>query len=284
MDLSIIIVNYNTRELIDECLASLFQHLQDKGSEIFVVDNASRDGSVELIREKYPTVHLIENEENVYFIRANNQALRKTHTGYVALLNSDTVLIEDSFRKMIGFMDAHPEIGACSPRLINPDGTLQRTCMRFPSIVYGIFELVFINKMFPGNHINNRTHYADWLRDDTREVEVAAGACLLLRRDILDRVGLLDEEYVMYNEEVDWCRRIRDSGFKVYFYSDTSIIHHVGGSTRKSAHMRRIYVNSFLLVYKKYYGYFAYIFLNILSYLSGLAVFIARDIIRLRSK
>ncbi len=248
-----------------------------------MVDNASKDGSVDLIKNKYPMVHLIENNENVYFINANNQVLRRAKSKYIVLLNPDTILIENSFKKLIQFMDAHLGIGVCSPRLINPDKTLQRTCMRFPSVTYGIFELLFINRMFPNNYINRKICYGNWDRNDTRKVEVGTGACLLVRREILDKVGLLDEDYVMYNEEVDWCQRIGKAGFKVYFYADTSIIHYVGGSTRKSRHLRKICQNSFLLLYRKYYGPCTYIFLKVLSYFSDLMVFIARDVFRIKT-
>lgn len=281
-DLSIIIVNYNSKNLIDQCLKSILRFSEGIDYEIVVVDNASQDGSAEFLKEKYPRVRLITNNENLYFVKANNQALKKVKSRYVLLLNPDTILMENSFKKMIQFMEAHPEAGACTSKLLNPDGNLQRTCMRFPSISYGILELLFVNRLFPNNPINRQIHYADWDRSFNREVEVGAGACLMLRREVLDRVGLLDESYIMYNEEVDWCYRMRMSGYKVYYYADTGVIHYIGGSTSKNKELRKIYQNSFLRVYKKYYGNFVYTFLKSIAIIPNCIVFIIREILHLR--
>lgn len=283
MDLSIIIVNYNSKNFIDQCIESILRFSKGVNYEIVVVDNASQDGSVELLKEKYPTVRLIANNENLYFIKANNQALKEVKSRYVLLLNPDTILIENSFKKMIQFMETYPEAGACTPKLLNPNGNLQRTCMRFPSISYGILELLLINRLFPNNPINRQIQYADWDRSFNREVEVGAGACLLLRREVLNRVGLLDESYIMYNEEVDWCYRIRKTGYKIFYLAETSIIHYIGGSTIKSHKLRKIYQESFLHVYKKYYSYPIYLFLKGIAIIPNFIVFLTRESLHLKT-
>ncbi|OQA45471.1 MAG: N-acetylglucosaminyl-diphospho-decaprenol L-rhamnosyltransferase [Chloroflexi bacterium ADurb.Bin325] len=241
-DLSIVIVNWNTRDLLASCLESIrgsgFQFsasgqqssTSDLRSEIIVVDNASSDGSTTLVRERFPGVQLIENAANVGFARANNQAIALAQGRYVLLLNSDTVVHPGALAALVGFMDAHPAAGACGPRLLNADGTLQPAA--HPMLTPGreLWRLLFLERLYP------RATYPmhRWDTVTPRRVEVIKGACLLLRRAALDQIGLLDESYFMYTEEVDLCYRLAEAGWELWYVPIAEIVHFGGSSTRQA--------------------------------------------------
>ncbi|MBN1259951.1 MAG: glycosyltransferase family 2 protein, partial [Anaerolineae bacterium] len=210
-DLSVIVVNWNTCELLAGCLKSLeddFRNPQDLNIRIIVVDNASTDGSAEMVRARFPWVQLIENVENVGFARANNQAIRITTTPYVLLLNSDTRVHEGAFRTLVAFMETHPETGAAGPYLYNADGSLQPSCHPILTPGREFWRLSFADRLLPlATYPMHR-----WNSDTPRKVEVIKGACLLLRRDALDQVGVLDEGFFMYSEEMDLCHRLLKAG------------------------------------------------------------------------
>jgi len=226
MDLSIIIVSWNTRELLAQCLQSVGENVQT-----FVVDNASTDGSPDMVLERFPWVHLIENIENVGFARANNQALRLSQGRYVLLLNSDTEVQAGALETLVTFMDEHPEAGAAGPYLLNSDGTLQPSCHPLLTPEREFWRLLFLERMLP------RATYpmARWDTQCPHEVEVIKGACLLLRRETLDQVGLLDERYFIYSEEMDLCYRIRRAGWRLYWVPQARVIHYGEASTRQMA-------------------------------------------------
>jgi GT2 family glycosyltransferase len=264
-DLSIIIVNWNTRELLAKCLRSLYPlpngQGQEAGSpifrdgscsyEVFVVDNASSDGSAEMVRQRFPQVRLMQNEENVGFARANNQAIPLSQGRYVLLLNSDTEVQPGALETLIAFMDAHPQAGATGPRLLNPDGSLQPSC--HPMLTPGreFWRLLFLERLSP------RATYPMHRWDDRtpRRVEVIKGACLLLRREALHQVGLLDESYFMYTEEVDLCYRLVLAGWECWWVPQATVIHHGEASSRQVA--QRMYLalyQSKIQFYRKYGG------------------------------
>ena len=259
--LSILIVNWNTRDLLADCLRSITDYrlkIEDPASSIFnlqseiiVIDNASTDGSAAMVRERFPRVRLIENAENVGFARANNQGIALAAGRYVLLLNPDTVVHPGALAGLVAFMAAHPAAGACGPRLLNGNGSLQPAC--HPMLTPGreFWRLLFLERLWP------RATYpmARWDTVTPRRVEVIKGACLLLRRAALDQVGLLDENYFMYTEEVDLCYRLAQAGWKLW-YVPTAVVTHFGeASSRqvKEAMYLQLY-RSKIQFYRKFGG------------------------------
>jgi GT2 family glycosyltransferase len=230
--LSIVIVNWNTRDLLARCLRSVEQSLGSRANpanETIVVDNGSKDGSVDLVSDEFPWARLIENRENVGFARACNQAMRQSKSRYVALLNSDTEVLPGAFDAMTQFMEAHPKAGACGPRLLNEGGTLQPSCYRMLTPTRELWRLLFLDR------IARKATYPmhTWDTDTPRPVEVINGACLMLRRTSLDAVGLLDEDYFLYTEEVDLCLRLADAGWELWWIPQARVVHQGGASSRQ---------------------------------------------------
>jgi N-acetylglucosaminyl-diphospho-decaprenol L-rhamnosyltransferase len=249
--LSIVIVNWNTCDLLAQCLSSIEQHPPPDACEVWVVDNASADGSAYMVRERFPGVHLIENRRNVGFAAANNQAIRRSQGRYVLLLNSDTEVQPGALPALVAFMDAQPRAGAAGARLLNADGTLQPSC--HPMLTPGreFWRLLFLERLWP------RATYPmhRWDRETPRPVEVIKGACLLLRREALDRVGPLDEGYFMYTEEVDFCYRLAQAGWQLWWVPRAEVIHHEAQSSRQAA--ARMYLQLYrskVQFYRKFGG------------------------------
>jgi GT2 family glycosyltransferase len=240
---SIVIVSWNTRELLARCLASLdAQPFDVHGSamqgdqtrppaEVIVVDNASGDGSVDLVRRRFRWVRLIANPANVGFAVACNQAMRIATGRYVVLLNPDAEVEPDALTALVAFMEAHPKAGAAGPMLIDAGGAAQTSCSPAPTLGRELWRLFHLDAAWP--RASYRMHA--WPTDRAREVDVAQGACLILRRSALDRVGLLDERFFIYSEEVDLCQRLRRQGWKVYWVPGARVLHHGGQSTRQVA-------------------------------------------------
>ncbi len=251
MDLTVVIVNWNTRELLAQCLDSVYHDIPQRAIEVFVVDNHSSDGSSTMVREQYPQVRLIENVENVGFARANNQAIRCSEGRYILLLNSDTVVKPGAFDALIEFMDEHPRAGGCGARLLNSDGSLQYSCSPSPSLV-GEFKRLF---HLPGIRPDGYYPMHQWDQSLARPVDVLLGACLLLRHEVLDRVGLLDEDYFMYSEEVDLCHRVKSAGWDLFWVPQAQVIHLGGQSTRQVSEMMflRLY-QAKLIYFRKQHG------------------------------
>lgn len=228
---SIIIVNWNTRDLLAQCLESVYAHLPEGESEVLVVENASTDGSAQMVRERFPWVRLIENSKNVGFARANNQAIRESTRRYVLLLNPDTEVNPGALASLLAFMDAHPQAAAAGPRLLNPDGTLQPSCHPMLTPWREFWRLLFLER------IRRRATYdvARWDLHAPRQIEVIKGACLMLRREALDQVGPLDERYFIYTEEMDLCYRLRQAGWELYWVPQAQVVHYGEGSTRQVA-------------------------------------------------
>ena len=226
--LSIIVVNWNTRNLLAGCLESIARSHEARPltTETFVIDNASGDGSAAMVRQRFPWVRLIENQENVGFATANNQGIAQATGRYVLLLNSDTVVHAGALQKLVEFMDAHPKAGACGARLLNADGTLQHACHPMLTPEREFWRLAFLEHLIP------RATYPMHRWDETtpRQVEVIKGACLLLRRESLDQVGSLDEDYFMYTEEVDLCYRLAQAGWELW-YVPQALVTHFGGAS-----------------------------------------------------
>ncbi len=246
VDLSIIVVNWNTREMLADCLTSVAgSRLKVEGSgsknegsafdlqpptfETFVIDNGSTDGSAGMVREQFPWVRLIENATNVGFARANNQGISQATGRYVLLLNPDTVVHPGALATLVAFMDAHPPAGACGARLLNGDGSLQPAC--HPMLTPGreFWRLLFLERLWP-----RATYRMErWDTVTPRRVEVIKGACLLLRRETLDQVGVLDDSYFMYTEEVDLCYRLVQAGWELWYVPAAVVTHHGEASSRQ---------------------------------------------------
>ena len=259
MDLSVSIVSYNTRGLLERCLSSVFRETRGLEFEVFVTDNASSDGSAEMVRSKFPQVRLTANPENRYFGRAHNQALTRAQGRYAVILNPDLELRGNALKTLVDFMDANPKAGAAGPRILNADGTPQGSGDRLPTFVYGLFEALLLNTLWPSNPVRSSRRRPEWKRDTRESVESLGGACLMVRRALFETVGLLDEEFLLYWEEVDWCRRIVEAGSEVWFVPEAEVVHSGGASTSLLGKDRRdrIFLQSMLYYYRKHgYGTF----------------------------
>jgi GT2 family glycosyltransferase len=234
LDLSIVIVNWNTWVQIEGCLKSIYQNTSDIIHEVYVVDNASVDGSVEMVREKFPTVELIVNDRNVGFSHANNQAIERCAGKYVLLLNSDTLVVSNALQKMVECMESSSDIGAVGCKILRPDGSIYEYCARnFPSLTGVVLSFSYLPKLFPGSKLFQHyvPSYRDYDRD--RDVECLVGAAMMIRHDCLDEVGLLDERIPMYFEDIDICYRVRKAGWRIRYLSSVTIIHLCESSSEK---------------------------------------------------
>lgn len=231
MNLSIIIVNWNTQELLAHCLESLDETAGGVAFEVFVVDNASTDGSADMVRQRFPHVHLLENWENIGFARANNQAIRLSRGRYILLLNSDTEVQAGALAKMVGFMADQPQAGGCGPCLLNADGSSQISCQPMLTPWREFWRLIFLERVW------RRATYPQqrWDQEMPRRVEVIKGACFLLRRAALEEVGWLDEQYFMYTEEVDLCYRLARAGWHLWWVPQAVVKHYGGASSAQLA-------------------------------------------------
>ena len=233
MKLSVIIVNYNVAHFLEQALNSVFKALRNVDGEVFVVDNNSVDSSVAMVQAKFPQVHLIANKENVGFSRANNQAIRLSRGEYVLLLNPDTVVEEDTFEKCLRFMDETPDAGGLGVKMVNGKGDFLPESKRgipLPSVAF--YKLFGLSKLFPNSRKFGSYHLTYLDENEIHSVEVLAGAFMMLRKSVLDEIGLLDEDYFMYGEDIDLSYRILKGGYKNYYFPETRIIHYKGESTK----------------------------------------------------
>jgi GT2 family glycosyltransferase len=236
MKLSIVIVNYNVKHFLDQCLTSVRRAIAGIDAEVWVVDNNSVDGSVQMLREKFPEVRLIANKENVGFSRANNQAIRHSKGEYVLLLNPDTVVEDDTFSKIIRFMDSHPEAGGLGVKMIDGKGNFLPESKRgLPTPDVAFYKIFGLSRFFPRSRTFGKYHLGFLDKDKINEVEILSGAFMFLRREALDKTGLLDEDFFMYGEDIDLSYRIIRAGYKNYYFPETRIIHYKGESTKKSS-------------------------------------------------
>jgi len=229
MDVSIIIVNWNTRELLSQCLQSIYASRTTKEIEVWVVDNGSTDGSVEMVRENFPQVEITVNEKNVGFAHANNQAIKRSSGDTVMLLNPDTVVDRDAIENLLHFLEVHSDAGVVGPRLLNPDRSLQESAYPEPTLFREFW------RMFHLDRFNSYAEYPmeKWSHAQAMQVDVLMGACMLIRRKIFDQVGLMDEDFFIYSEEVDLCTRIRDYGWRLFWYPEAAVVHYGGQSTQQ---------------------------------------------------
>jgi GT2 family glycosyltransferase len=236
--LSVIIINWNTCELLDRCLKTLSMELKilnlfDRESEVYVVDNNSADGSDIEVAKNHSWVRLICNKENLGFARANNQALQLASGKYILLLNPDTEIYPGAIGSLISFLDNHPHAGIVAPQLINTDGSIQASCRAFPSFLGLLCELIGLSRIMPPGSNARRYKMLDWGHDDERQVDQPEGACLLVRKELFSQIGLFDEDFFMLFEEVDWCYRVKQAGWEIWFTPKAKVLHHLGQAIKQ---------------------------------------------------
>lgn len=269
MELSVVIVNYNTKDLLLQTLESVYRHAGNVQLEVFVVDNASTDGSDLAVASQYPSVKLVRNEVNRGFAFANNQAMRETSGRFVLLLNSDTIVQENTFRIMIDYMKKNVKVGAAGCKIIQPDGTLDLACRRsFPTPSNALYQALKLDKLFPKSPrfaAYNMTYLDE---DEAHPVDSLVGAFMMVRREVIEEVGMLDEQFFMYGEDLDWCYRIKKTGWEIWYYPKTFIIHYKGASSQKKK-WRMIYEfhRAMILYYQKHYAENSNAVLNAMVYL-----------------
>ncbi len=256
LDLSIIIVNWNGKDLLTKCLQCVESTVKIISYETFVVDNASTDGSQEMVQRDFTDVKLIANTDNVGFATANNQAMEVAHGRYVLLLNSDAFVKENTLDKMVEFMDTHPDAGMASCKLLYEDGSLQRSCATFPTLSTEFFIALGLDKFFPKSNLFGKYLMTDWDYNDIREVDVIMGAFMMVRASLIPKIGMMDKSFFMYSEEVDWCYRFKAAGSKVYFHPNVTCIHLWGGSSKavKVESLLRLY-KARVQFFRKHYGW-----------------------------
>jgi len=235
MDISVIIVSWNARACLQECLASLPAASATQSVETIIVDNNSSDGSVEMVEAEFPSVKLIRLNENRGFAAANNIGIRASSGRYLALVNSDVIFLDQCLDKLAGYMDAHAEIGIVGPRVLNRDLSLQFSCRRFPSLWNNFCYFTRLFKVFPNCEWLAGEHLSAFDHNSIRKVDALVGCFLVARKSAVDEFGLLDEGFFIYAEDVDWCKRSWDAGWEIVFYPGAAAIHFRGGSSSKDS-------------------------------------------------
>lgn len=252
LDLSIILVSYNTRELLRDCIMSIYETVKQVDFEVFVVDNASSDGSPGMVAEEFHGVGLIENTENVGFARAVNQGMIISRGRYVLLLNSDTVLKEGTVNVLMDFLDRRKNAAAAGPKVLSTDGETQNKGFLFPSVIFSFLILSGINKLGPERFKRRLFPRFFWDENTLKEVDYLEGSCFLIRKEAIDAVGLLPEEYFMYFEEAEWCFRAKQLGYEIWYVPEVEVTHLVASSP--SGNRDDVYNKSMILFYKRNVG------------------------------
>ncbi len=251
--LSILIVNWNVRDLLRDCLRSIERGRGALEVEVIVVDSASGDDSVAMVAAEFPWVTLRPQSENVGFPRGNNIALAEARGDHLLLLNPDTVVLDDALTVMVAYLEKNPEVGAVGPQLLNPDGSVQSSRRRFPTLATGFFESTWLEGVAPG--VLRRYYALDLPDDRMADVDWLVGACIMVPRGVYEQIGGLDEAYFMYSEELDWCRRIKEAGWRVVYHPEARVVHHVGKSSEQAVTARHInFQRAKLRYFLKYHG------------------------------
>lgn len=256
MDLSIIIVNYNVKQFLRHLINSIAEATKNITAEIIIVDNASDDGSIEMLQKEYPKVTLIANKKNQGFSKANNQGMAIATGKYFLLLNPDTLVKENTFDIIIQYMETHPEIGMAGPKTLNPDGTLQLACRRgFPGPWASFCKVTGLSAIFPKSKLFAKYNLTYLDENVTCEVDAISGSFMLFRREVYQKIGGLDEQFFMYGEDLDWCYRVQQAGYKVYYIHDAQLIHYKGESTKRSnIDETRVFYEAMRLFVRKHFS------------------------------
>jgi hypothetical protein len=255
VDLSIVVVSWNVCDLLRRCLASLPAGASGLSYETFVVDNASSDASVMMVRQEFPTIHLIQNEENRGFTRANNQALAVAAGRHVVLLNPDTEVEPGAMQALVAYLDEHADVGAVGPQLIFADGSLQSSRRRFPTLRTMFVESTVLQRWFARSATVRRFYMQDQPDDREQDVDWLVGACLMVRREAMAVAGLMDERFFMYSEETDWCLRIKQHGWRIVYVPSARIMHHEARSSDQTPVAKHVYFHTSRIAYAaKHFG------------------------------
>lgn len=237
IDLTISIVNWNTKDELNDCLQSIFSQDSNYSFNVIVVDNASSDDSITMLENNFPgKVQIIKNDKNYGFGKAHNQAIESSDSRYMLILNPDCVLLDkDVLSKMIDYMDLNQDIGILGPKILNTDGSLQFSARHFPNMFAGIFRQTILGKMFPNNRFVKEYLMTDFPHDQIFDVDWLSGSALFIRRKTIDKIGLLDERFFMYCEDIDWCKRAHLANWRVVYYPEVKIAHRIGAASDKNA-------------------------------------------------
>lgn len=260
-DVSIIILSYNTADLTLQCLRSVYKTQWGKVTkEIFVVDNASADDTVKRIKQTYPEVLVLKNAKNVGFAAGNNVGIQKANGRYILLLNSDTEVDTDAIPVMVAFMDSHPPAGVSTCRVLLPNGSLDPASHRgFPTPWASLAYMSGLERLFPKSHLFGGYHLGYMDMDAAHEIDCPSGAFFLVRREVIDSVGMLDEDFFMYGEDIDWAYRIKEKGWEIWFNPETSILHHkkqsgrAHGDKTRRIQSEKYFLTTMRLFYQKHY-------------------------------
>lgn len=255
LDLYVVIVNYNTRDLLRQCLASVYESKGAFTYHVCVVDNCSTDGSATMVRQEFPQATLIETEVNGGYAYANNIGLRSAPARYYLLLNPDTVLPPSALADMLAFMEAHPDAGAAGPRLVLQDGSLDLACRRsFPTPAVSFYRLIGLSKLFPKSRRFGRYNLTYLDPNETTEVDSVVGAFMLVRAEAIQQVGLLDETFFMYGEDLDWAYRMKRAGWKIYYNADVTVLHYKRAASKHSLKAQVEFYRAMLVWFRKHYA------------------------------
>jgi len=291
IDLSIIIVNYNSKDYLKNCLDSIFKKIKDINFEIIVVDNNSSDGSKELLKEDFPEAHLIESEKNLGFAGANNLGIKVSKGNYIFLLNPDTLILGGDFKKLILFLNQHPQIGILGPKVLNSDLTFQKQCKRgWPNFwnsfcyVSGLWRVFnksqWQRRVFGGYFLLDKSEKEEW------QVDQVSGAAMIIRREVFNQIGLFDPSYFLYWEDSDFCFRAKKANYKIYYYPYIEIIHYGGKGGTEAAPFKNLWYfhRNLFIFYKKYLAPKNFFIVNLLYYFFIFLVFILKCFLNLFRK
>jgi hypothetical protein len=258
MDISIVILNYNTKEYLKGCLQSLGHCSKSRQVEIIVSDNASTDGSIEMVESEFPHVRLLKNKENLGFTKGNNVGIQASSGKYVYLLNTDLKVLDDCIDIMADYLDQHTDVAVAGPKVLNHDMTLQCSCRKDPSLWNNFCAAMGLDSLFPRSSFFSSEQMFYFEGNQTADMDILVGCFSAVRRKAIDEVGLLDEQFYMYGDELDWCRRFREAGWRVVYHPEARTIHYGGGTSRKNpTRASLLQQDSILRYWNKYHGFAA---------------------------
>lgn len=261
MDLSIIILNYKTRGLLKQCLRGVRLFDLNLDYEIIVVDNNSRDGTIEMMKQEFPEIKLIASPVNNGHAAGSNLGLKEAKGKYSLLLNTDIAILDNAIRKLYDFMETHPKAGLVGPKLLNPNGSIQLSCCQFPKFLIPIYRRTPLGKLWFAKKVLRKYLMLDFDHNQTRKVDWMLGACMMIKNEAMEKVGLMDERFFLYFEDVDWCRRFWQAGYDVYYFADVELVHYHRRESAENPGLKgvfsyptRIHIASWLKYSAKYFG------------------------------
>lgn len=281
MDLSIIIVNWNTKKLLEESVSSIFKYTKNLNFEVIVYDNGSADGSVQMLTEKFPEVVRIESKNNDGFVVGNTEGYSKSRGKYILLLNSDAYLVSDELGKMVDVLEQDESIGVLGPRLEYANGKLQKSVRTFPTVFSQALVLLKVHNLFPGIKPIAKYYMNDFDYSVSSKVDQVMGAALLTRRSVIEKIGFLDKNFWAWFEEVDYCKRVVDAGYEVYYYSEARVRHHKGQSFKNLTKRQKLFNTSMAYYFSKHFTSHEVFLLKMLMPFSVVTSFVLQALVKL---